>query len=246
MRLSDYIIEAVEEKIQQQLARVAIPEGMDFADLHLARDAAGNVSFDWGVIERICAASGLPVELLRDGPEDNVAGLLIAGLFYVAKSIQITQGLDESNVDWVTQGIFGGATWLERARTAVSNLGVYRWLFLWLLPAFVFVRPPIRWLMGVLIVPFTLVWAFFFSYDTRNLALVLPSTPGSDKESRCGAALLPARPPVLESLVAFVDDPPPYPEPERLMIAGIQQPGDDSEYHPFGDADFLAGIDSVQ
>ena len=34
-----------------------------------------------------------------------------------------------------------------------------------------------------------------------------------------------------------------YPEPERLVVAGIQQPGDNAEYHPFGDADFLAWHD---
>lgn len=77
MRLTDYIIEAAEAKMQQQIASVAIPEGLDFADLRLTREADGSVSFDWGVIARICAASGLPVELLRNGPEDNVAGLLI-------------------------------------------------------------------------------------------------------------------------------------------------------------------------
>jgi hypothetical protein len=62
--------------MQQQLARVAIPERLDFADLRLAREPDGSVSFEWGVIERICAASGIPVELLRDGPEDNVVGLI--------------------------------------------------------------------------------------------------------------------------------------------------------------------------
>lgn len=77
MRLTDYIIEAVEAHMQQQLARVAIPEGLEFADLRMTREADGSVSFDWTVIERICAASGLPVELLRDGPEDNVVGLIL-------------------------------------------------------------------------------------------------------------------------------------------------------------------------
>ena len=76
LRLTDYITSAVETYMQQQLTRVAIPEGLDFADLRLARDADGAVSFDWSVIERICQASNLPVELLRDGPEDNVAGLI--------------------------------------------------------------------------------------------------------------------------------------------------------------------------
>ena len=76
-RLTDYITSAVEAYMQQQLARVAIPDDTEFAELRLARDADGAVSFDWAVIERICRANNLPVELLREGPEDNVAGLLI-------------------------------------------------------------------------------------------------------------------------------------------------------------------------
>ena len=62
--------------MQQQLTKIAIPDDIDFSDLNLARDPDGAVSFEWGVIERICAASNLPIELLRDGPEDNVAGLI--------------------------------------------------------------------------------------------------------------------------------------------------------------------------
>ena len=76
-RLTDYITSAVEAYMQQQLTRLAIPDDIEFATLRLARDADGAVSFDWSVIERICQASGMPVELLREGPEDNVAGLLI-------------------------------------------------------------------------------------------------------------------------------------------------------------------------
>lgn len=76
-RLTDYITTAVEAYMQQQSARIAIPDDMDFSELRLARDADGAVSFDWAVIERICRASNLPAELLREGPEDNVAGLLI-------------------------------------------------------------------------------------------------------------------------------------------------------------------------
>jgi hypothetical protein len=61
------------------LLRVAIPDGLDFADLKLTRDPeTGAVEFDWGPIERICAASGLDPTLFRAGPEDNVAGLITA------------------------------------------------------------------------------------------------------------------------------------------------------------------------
>lgn len=77
MRLSDWIINAVESHMQQQLTRIAIPDDIQFADLRLGRDSDGAVSLDWTPIERICAASGVPVELFRDGPEDNVAGLLM-------------------------------------------------------------------------------------------------------------------------------------------------------------------------
>lgn len=76
-KLSDYIISAVEAYMQKQLTRLAIPDDIEFAALQLARDADGAVSFDWAVIERICRANNLPVELLREGPEDNIGALLI-------------------------------------------------------------------------------------------------------------------------------------------------------------------------
>lgn len=77
MRLTDYITSAVEAYMQQQLTRLAIPDDIEFATLRLARDDDGAVSFDWAVIERICRANNMPVELLSEGPEDNVAALLI-------------------------------------------------------------------------------------------------------------------------------------------------------------------------
>jgi len=78
LRLTDWIVEAVERDMQQQMTRVAIPDEIQFCDLKLARDSDGHVSFDWAPIEKICTASGLDVAVLRDGPEDNVAGLIVA------------------------------------------------------------------------------------------------------------------------------------------------------------------------
>ena len=60
-------------------AAAIIPDGINFAELKLARDPdTCDVSFDWQPIERICAASGLDPDLFRSGPEDNLAGLLSA------------------------------------------------------------------------------------------------------------------------------------------------------------------------
>lgn len=63
--------------MQQQITKVAIPDNLKFADLNLCRESDGSVSFDWAVIERICEASGLSVEMFRDAPEDNVSGVIV-------------------------------------------------------------------------------------------------------------------------------------------------------------------------
>lgn len=57
---------------------VRIPDDLDFAELKLARDPDGMVSFDWTPIEAICEASGIDVAIFRDMPESNVAGLVAA------------------------------------------------------------------------------------------------------------------------------------------------------------------------
>ncbi|WP_443191417.1 hypothetical protein [Pseudomonas indica] len=113
LRLTDYITSAVEAYMQQQLAQVAIPAGVTFADLRLQRDADGGVSFDWGVIERICRESSLPVELLRDAPEDNVAGLIIA--WYRA---HLQQG---GQPDPVAEDLIGEVIAEERAGQSTSH-----------------------------------------------------------------------------------------------------------------------------
>lgn len=55
---------------------IVIPSDVDFADLHLARNADGMVSFRWEPIEAICEASDVDIEVFRDSPEDNLGALL--------------------------------------------------------------------------------------------------------------------------------------------------------------------------
>ena len=63
--------------MQQQITKITIPEDLAFADLQLARESDGSVSLDWAVIERICQASNLAVELVKETSEDNLVRLLV-------------------------------------------------------------------------------------------------------------------------------------------------------------------------
>lgn len=63
--------------MSQKRLGVKIPEPLRFADLQLARDPQTlAVSFNWEPIEQICQRSGIDLAIMRDGPEDNVAGLI--------------------------------------------------------------------------------------------------------------------------------------------------------------------------
>ena len=57
--------------------KITIPPDIEFSDLRLCRNADGYVSFNWRTIEAICEASGLDIALFSEGPEDNVASLMI-------------------------------------------------------------------------------------------------------------------------------------------------------------------------
>ena len=79
MRLTDWIVVAVEARMQEKrIAQAVIPADLEFSALKLARASDGSVSFDTSVIERICAASGIDPALILQGPETNIAGLIVS------------------------------------------------------------------------------------------------------------------------------------------------------------------------
>lgn len=78
MRLTDWVMQRVEAQPMQRRTPIAIPEGMAFADLGLARNLqTGAVSFDTAVVERIERESGLPAGFFMAQHEDAVASLII-------------------------------------------------------------------------------------------------------------------------------------------------------------------------
>ena len=56
---------------------IAIPEGVAFADLRLARDPqTGDVSFNTAIIDQVERESGLPAGFFMGQPEDALAALI--------------------------------------------------------------------------------------------------------------------------------------------------------------------------
>lgn len=74
MRLGDWLVQQVEAASRPIL--VQIPADLKFADLRLARDADGGVSFDHAPIARICEASGVDLATFMSA-EDSLSMLIV-------------------------------------------------------------------------------------------------------------------------------------------------------------------------
>jgi hypothetical protein len=100
--------------------------------------------------------------------------LLLCVPWYTYKQVQIVRGLDANNVEYVTSGIYHGASVVDRLSHALQSLDKYAILLALMIPALFLLEGAYRWLVILLVIPFSLIWAGYFSYDTRNLALIFP------------------------------------------------------------------------
>ena len=78
----------------------------------------------------------------------------------------------ESNIEWVSQGIHGDLTYLERFISAFNSLEIYRYLMVITLIGGFWLERRYRWLVNGIVLPYFIGWAFFFGYSPRNLSLV--------------------------------------------------------------------------
>ena len=103
--------------------------------------------------------------------------------WYLYRFLLIHKGIEKSGIYAVTQEVHHNRTYLERmefgfnriiyARNKKHGDALYVYLVLILL-LFSLFRRKTRVVMLSLVIPFTVLWSLFFSYDQRNLAMVLP------------------------------------------------------------------------
>lgn len=105
---------------------------------------------------------------------------IVSVSWYVLKEIHIQSGKDQSGIELV-QKAHQGAGYTQRFTRAVTKLATHRHPKL----QFLFYAGILVMLLGVfhkkswrvtlfIVIPYTLIWGFFFSYDTRNLAPMIP------------------------------------------------------------------------
>ena len=100
-----------------------------------------------------------------------IAYLIVCLPWYIEAQHNINTGLNSSEIQYVTNSIYKGKSYLSRFLTAFIKWPGYFILALISLPA---IRDRnYRWptLAGIL---FLVVWALFFSYDSRNFTLGVP------------------------------------------------------------------------
>jgi hypothetical protein len=106
--------------------------------------------------------------------------IIIAASWYIVKEIDIARGLDRSEIDMV-QRVHQFNTFTERLTNAFNQLATRRhpklkplvWAGVLLVLLGLFHKKS-RAVTLFIVIPYSLMWGFFFSYDTRNLAFALP------------------------------------------------------------------------
>jgi hypothetical protein len=102
------------------------------------------------------------------------AALILTAPWYIYKQIGIWQAKDASEVAYLTETVYHGQTILERFSHAAQSLGKYALLLAFLIPALFLLDSALRWVVLLVVLPFAAIWMIYFSYDTRNLALIFP------------------------------------------------------------------------
>jgi hypothetical protein len=94
--------------------------------------------------------------------------------WYIFTEYQINFGSNSSNIQYVISDIYAGQSLWDRFVSATGAMGNYVYLYVFALISLFVLDNRFRTLVLLLIFPFSFLWAFFLSYEMRNLAIALP------------------------------------------------------------------------
>ncbi|MCE5347760.1 MAG: hypothetical protein LLG13_15945 [Bacteroidales bacterium] len=105
--------------------------------------------------------------------------IIIVLPFYSYVEIAIRSGSETSEIHYVTNEIYHGASYPERLLNACrlfSDVFSSRLIFVICIYPFLlsFTDKTFRLWNFVFVIPYSIIWAIFFSYDLRNVAIVIP------------------------------------------------------------------------
>jgi hypothetical protein len=99
--------------------------------------------------------------------------------FYFYAELALRKGTNASEIGYVTKEIYNGASYMERFRSACIFFSyVFKSKLLFVILLFPFLlslsEKTFRSIFFFFVLPYSLIWAFFFSYDIRNSSLIIP------------------------------------------------------------------------
>lgn len=103
--------------------------------------------------------------------------LIIVMPWYAIKNIQFLSGTDQSHLEFLKSNrnqIKNEGSIIKALQFSLNSLGRYQYLFFLMLPLLLVLDRFWRTIVLAIILPYSLIWSLFASYDVRNLALVFP------------------------------------------------------------------------
>lgn len=103
-----------------------------------------------------------------------LAILVLVFPWYAYMQYRIWYGGNVSNIQYVISDIYGDMSMAERFMSAMALVGPFVYLYGFVILSLPVLRKPMRHLLVMLVLPFSILWAFFLGYEVRNLAVALP------------------------------------------------------------------------
>lgn len=104
-----------------------------------------------------------------------ITGLIVLLPWYAFDGARIILGLNRVTVmTLMSAELHADRTYIDRFVRAFEMLGIYTYLFPFVLITLPLIPKIFRQIALIMIFPYTIIWAFLFSITSRNLAMVIP------------------------------------------------------------------------